>query len=85
MPTLAFKCTCGETWEAWIRSRNGFDVCPKCGKRKKGRAPFGAPMLKRFFRAGWYDNLDAEPVYCATKGDYFDECKKRNLVPVGMQ
>tara|TARA_Y100000310_G_scaffold295571_1_gene327080 strand:+ start:2326 stop:2454 length:129 start_codon:yes stop_codon:yes gene_type:complete len=42
-------------------------------------------MLKRGFKPGWYDNLDADPVYCATKGDYFDECEKRNLVPVGMQ
>lgn len=53
--------------------------CSECnGEQEKvwlpGGCPLGAP-----FRAGYYPNIDIEPVYCGSKRQLREECAKRGL------
>jgi hypothetical protein len=70
------KCReCGKVYEYMLDSEN--DIC-ECGK----------PLYRIFsvkpeiFKAGYYENFEAQPIYIETKKQLQQELDKRGLVRV---
>lgn len=87
-----YKCVkCEEITEAWrqVKRRNR---CPKCkdcdGKTEKLSVADSLPLLNtgKGSRMGSLNTtLDEEPIFIKNKHHFREECKKRDLRPVGLE
>lgn len=82
---------CGRITEAWrpVKKRKH---CPKCehcnGKTKKLSVADTVPLAntgKGSRMGSWNTTLDDEPIFIKNKYMFKEECKKRNLRPVGLE
>ena len=84
MPLYNYQCKhCKRRFEA-LRpmSEREFAICRKCGGF--GEQKLSAPAVINF-RAGWYDHVGPEPVYCETAQQLQDACNEHGGVSVYLE
>ena len=62
-----------------IVDREATAYCAGCGKPMENQITTGKAIL---FKEGWYENIDADPMYISSMRQLKYECEKRNLTSV---
>lgn len=78
------KCTCGNIFKT-PPDREAFQYaeCPSCGKLAN-RLIEGLPTLVNF-RAGVYEHIAIDPIYCKNKRELREACKKHGKTSVYLE
>lgn len=77
MPIYEFYCpTCDKSNERLLKIEHEEQHCLVCGGLVRKIISVPNP---HFFREGYYPHLDIKPVYCSSKRQLKEECKKRGL------
>lgn len=82
MPTYDFRCdTCGLDLERFCKiAERKEQTCAACeGPLKQ---TFNGGHFVSAFKNGYFEHIDLEPIYCGSKIQLRDECRKRGLTSV---
>lgn len=81
MPTYDMKCSgCGEVTELFCKiAEMDKQVCV-CGGHFTVQLNTSYALHR--FKAGYYEHIDLQPVYCGSKRQLKTECDKRGLTSV---
>ncbi len=53
--------------------------CDNCGANMNIQLTVGQYIP---FKEGWYEHIDKKPIYCSSKRQLRDECRKRGLTSI---
>lgn len=76
MPLYEYECENQHRWEELrkVEERDERAVCPTCGK--DGRPVVPSRFGRDWFRPGWWEDFDIEPIYVESKQHLRELCKK---------
>ena len=76
MPLYDYKCTKCEDIQAdvFAKVEQRQLVCPKCGSDSERMLP--RPGNVNVFKAGFYEHIAEEPIYCGSKADLRAACRQ---------
>ena len=85
MPRYDFSCHgCGLEFEAHVPIEERDNVqCPRCGNPTNRREVY--PFAAHIWKPRWFEHIDTYPIYIESKKQLKEECKKRGLIPLGLE
>ena len=81
MPRYDFECSCGLKEERTISiiHRDDPQLCPMCQSPMKRLFPLLGDKRVQVFEAGWWENIDTNPVYVESRKHLRQLCKEKGL------
>lgn len=85
MPRYDVVCEwCGKETEVWVRIDERDNIaCPACGRPARRRAVYR--FAAHIWKPQWFEHIDTKPIYIESKKQLREECKKRGLIPLGLE
>lgn len=78
MPLYDYRCdACGVQTECLLPMEHEAPKCPKCEGEMCRFFTQGATFHQ--FREGWYEHIDAKPIYVSSKKQLREETRSRGL------
>jgi putative FmdB family regulatory protein len=79
MPLYDFDCTqCNTRKEMFVNYEDRNDQsCDDCDTLLERQIPTPSVQV---FKGGWYEHIASEPIYCETRSELSDACKRNDSI-----